>query len=165
MAALQVNAEIVDVGVKKVLGAISRDMGNSSLVNAAIVISGAGGTAPKTGAAAWYGTVGGVLVTKAAATALPALAGTVLNGQFNVFAFFCDSAGGMTTVMGTPGAALANVVVPSHDRRVMIGFAIIHPTGTGNFVGGTTALDDATVVPNVVYVSLVGSTPAPAVGP
>jgi len=34
----------------------------------------------------------------------------------------------------------------------MIGFAIINPTGTGNFVGGTTPLDDATVVPNAVYI-------------
>lgn len=30
---------------------------------------------------------------------------------------------------------------------------IINPTGTGDFVGGTTALDDATVVPNAVYLN------------
>jgi hypothetical protein len=39
----------------------------------------------------------------------------------------------------------------------MVGFLIIHPSGTGNFVGGTTALDDATVVPNAVYVSPTGA--------
>ena len=31
--------------------------------------------------------------------------------------------------------------------EVSIGFVIINPTGSGSFVGGTTALDDATVVP------------------
>jgi hypothetical protein len=33
----------------------------------------------------------------------------------------------------------------------------VHPTGTGNFVGGTTALDDGTVVPNAEYYDFVGS--------
>jgi hypothetical protein len=35
----------------------------------------------------------------------------------------------------------------------MIGFVIVNPTGTGDFVGGTTDLDDATVAPNAVYVN------------
>jgi hypothetical protein len=39
----------------------------------------------------------------------------------------------------------------------MIGFVIINPTGTGPFVGGTTALDDATVVPNAVFVNVTGA--------
>ena len=34
---------------------------------------------------------------------------------------------------------------------------IINPTGTGNFVGNTTALDDVTVVPNAVYVNTIGA--------
>jgi hypothetical protein len=54
--------------------------------------------------------------------------------------------------MGTEGATLAAVKFPQFPNdKALIGFVIIHPTGTGNFVGGTTALDDATVVPNAVY--------------
>ncbi len=53
-------------------------------------------------------------------------------------------------------ATLGGVVFPTLAEGVVaIGFAIINPTGTGNFVGGTTALDDATVVPNAVYVNTV----------
>ena len=37
--------------------------------------------------------------------------------------------------------------------KALIGFVVINPTGTGNFVGGTTPLDDATVVPNAAYVN------------
>ena len=40
---------------------------------------------------------------------------------------------------------------------------VISPTGTGNFVGGTTPLDDATVVPNAAYVNLVAASFDPTV--
>ncbi len=40
--------------------------------------------------------------------------------------------------------------------RAVLGFIIVNPTGTGNFVGGTTALDDATVAPGTVYVDTPG---------
>lgn len=122
-----------------------------------------GGLAIKAGASALAKTVntiqamvGGTLVSKAAAD-MAALAGTVVNATFNVYAFFLDAAGTLTTVMGTAGATLADVVIPQASAtRAMIGYVIINPTGTGNFVGGTTALDDATVVPNAVYVNTVG---------
>ena len=56
--------------------------------------------------------------------------------------------------MGTEGSTLAGVTFPTlPDGEAMIGFAIVNPTGTGDFVGGTTELDDATVVPNAVYVN------------
>ena len=122
-----------------------------------------GGLAIKAGASALAKTVntvqamvGGTLVSKAAAD-MAALAGTVVNATFNVYAFFLDAAGTLTTVMGTAGATLANVVIPqANATRALVGYVIINPTGTGNFVGGTTALDDATVVPNAVYVNTVG---------
>ncbi len=98
--------------------------------------------------------VNGVLVSIAANTDMAALAGTVTNAKFNVYVFSISSAGTITTQMGTEGATLASVVFPTIPTdNAVIGFVIINPTGTGNFVGGTTALDDATVVPNAVYVN------------
>jgi hypothetical protein len=87
-----------------------------------------------------------------------ALSGTVTNAKFNVFVFTTKIDGTLATRMGTEGAAEINVVFPAiPDGEVVIGFVIINPTGTGNFVGGTTALDDATVAPNAVYVDTIGS--------
>jgi hypothetical protein len=101
--------------------------------------------------------VGGTLVSLPAAD-MPALSGTVVADKFNVFAFFVNAAGVTSTVMGTAGDTLAAVVVPSANAtRAMLGYVVINPTGTGNFVGGETALDDATVVPNAVYVNTVGA--------
>lgn len=128
-----------------------------SLASAGLAIKTAGSAIVKTGAAAYYGVAKGILVTIAAATDLPALAGTVANGAYNVFGFFINSDGTVTGQIGTPGASLARVrFPPTPAANAMLGFVIIHPTGTGAFVGGTTALDDATVVPNAVYISLVG---------
>lgn len=94
---------------------------------------------------------------------MAALAGTVTNAKFNVFAFYVDAAGTLTSAMGTEGATLTAVVFPTvATTKAVIGFVIINPTGTGNFVGGTTALDDATVVPNAVYVNTPGVFVQPA---
>lgn len=126
------------------------------LSSAGLVIHGAASTLAKTGSAVFYAIANGVLQKVAAATDMPALAGTVTNATFNVFCFFIDSAGTVTSAMGTGGATLASVVFPQKPRKkALVGFIIINPTGTGDFVGGTTALDDATVVPNAAYVSPV----------
>jgi hypothetical protein len=118
----------------------------------------AGGSAVVKAASAVVYAAAGTLVRKAANTDMAALAGTVTNAKFNVFAFFGDSAGTLTTSMGTEGATLAAVVFPTVPaNKALLGFVIINPTGTGNFVGGTTALDDATVVPNAVYVDCLGA--------
>ena len=102
--------------------------------------------------------VNGTLVSIAANTDCPVLAGTVTNAKFNVFCFYVDVAGTITVAMGTEGAALANIVFPPlPKRKAMIGFVIINPTGTGDFVGNTTVLDDVTVTPNAVYVNTVGA--------
>ena len=64
-----------------------------------------------------------------------------------------NATGTLTTQMGTKAATLGGVTFPAiADGSVMLGFVIINPTGTENFVGGTNALDDATIVPNTVYV-------------
>lgn len=97
---------------------------------------------------------------------MAALSGTVVNATFNVFCFFIDSAGNLTSAMGTAGATYAAVVFPQFpENKALIGFIIINPTGTGNFVGGTTGLADSTVVPNTVYVNTpMGFDPAAVTG-
>jgi hypothetical protein len=101
--------------------------------------------------------VDGVLCSKAAADCA-ALVGTVTAAKFNVFVFTVNAAGTLVTYMGTEASTRAGVVWPTiADGEVMIGFIEVNPTGTGNFVGGTTALDDATVVPNVVYVNVTSA--------
>lgn len=115
----------------------------SALVKAAnatqTVVSGVGGT------------------TTAANLNQAALSGTVTNAKFNVYVFRVAADGlTVTSAMGTEGATLNDVVWPVGVPTVAaLGCVIINPTGTGNFIGGTTALDDATVVPNAKYVDFV----------
>lgn len=128
------------------------------LTSAGLVIHGAASALAKTGASDFYALASGVLVKIAASTDMPALVGTVTNAKYNVFCFFVDSGGTNTVAMGTEGGSLAALKFPQFpEGKSLIGFLIVHPTGTGNFVGGATALDDATVVPNVVYVSPTGA--------
>jgi len=128
---------------------------NALLVSGAAAIK-AGGSALAKTAATIYFTVDGTLYSKAAAD-LSAFAGTVANATFNVFVFTVNSAGTFKTYMGTAGATLGAVVLPTTaDGEVPVAMVVINPTGTGGFVGGTTALDDATVVPNAVYINLLG---------
>src|ERR1044072_1343041 len=118
------------------------------------------GLAIKTGGSAIVKTVStinaiidGVLVSKAAADCA-ALVGTVTNAKFNVFVFTVNASGTLTTYAGTQATTRAGVVWPTiTDGEAVVGFIEVNPTGTGDFVGGTTALDDGTVVPNVVYVN------------
>jgi hypothetical protein len=141
-----------------VLSAAANLDNTQCLTSAGLAIHGAGSALVKTGSSITYAVAGGTLASIAASTDLPALVGTVTNAKFNIFCFYVDSAGARTSAMGTEGAALGNVVFPLLPTgKALIGFAIINPTGTGNFVGGTTALDDATVVPNAVYVNVTGS--------
>jgi hypothetical protein len=99
-----------------------------------------------------YAYIEGVLVKKT--TAEIALSGTVTNAKFNVYVLSINSAGTVTAQMGTEAATIGGVVFPTvASGSAVIGFVIINPTGTGNFVGDTTDLDDATVVPNAVYVN------------
>lgn len=111
----------------------------------------------KIGASDFYAIANGVLVKVAAATDMAVLSGTVVNATFNVFSFFVDRAGTLTSAMGQPSATLGGVMFPQIPKqKALIGFVIINPTGTGNFVGNTTSLSDGTVVPNAVYVNSLG---------
>lgn len=140
------------------------------ITTAGLVITATSGKKlPKTGAAIAYGIVKGAPFNIAAGVDMPALAGTVTNAKHNVFCFFCSGVGDavtatdMVSAMGTEAALLANVKFPPFpEGKTLIGYIIVNPTGTGNFVGDTTALDDATVVPNVEYVSAVGTSCDPS---
>ena len=146
------------LALTELFNAIADQFSCRSLNSAGLVIKTGGSAIVKTGASDWYGLVKGKLVKKAAATDMPALVGTVVNATFNVYVFDVDAAGTVTSSMGTPGATLVAVRFPELKKeQTRIGFIIVNPTGTGNFVGGTTALDDATVAPNVVYINNVGA--------
>lgn len=138
------------------LDKLQRATVNSLLVSGALAIHGASAATVKTTATMYY-LIDGQLFSKAATDPLTALSGTVTNGKFNVFVFCINSAGTVTVLMGTEAATLGGVVLPTVvDGTIAFGMIIINPTGTGNFVGGTTNLDDATVAPNAVYINLVG---------
>lgn len=101
-----------------------------------------------------YAMLNGVLVKKTTAELTLTTAHNVANAKFNVLMVTMDAAGTQTVTAGTEGASLGAVVLPAvPSGSVCLGFVIINPTGTGGFVGGTTDLDDATVVPNAVYVN------------
>ena len=135
---------------------LQRSTLNTLLVSGALAIHGSASALAKTGSTA-YLIAGDTTLVKFAAADLPALVGTVTNAKFNAFVFTVNAAGTAKTYMGTEGATIGALVFPTFlDGETPLGFVIINPTGTGNFVGGTTALDDATVVPNAVYVNTVG---------
>jgi hypothetical protein len=142
----------------KVMSDVYERIRSVALSSAGLVIS-ATTTKVKTGANIFYYSVGGILSSIAAGTDMPVLVGTVTNAKFNVFVFTVDKAGNTYTTMGTEAGTLATVGWPKNlpANRTVIGFVIINPTGTGNFVGGTTALGDGTVVPNAVYISPLGA--------
>lgn len=140
-----------------VLGAVVDRLSSQTLSSAGLVIK-AGASALAKAGSAFYAVADGVLRPVTANTDMAALSGTVTNAKFNVYVFFIDKAGTLTSAMGKEGAALANVKWPIFPAgKAPIGMVIINPTGTGNFVGGTTALDDATVVPNAAYVNFIGA--------
>jgi len=100
-----------------------------------------------------YAMIDGVIAKKTTAELTLTTAHNVANAKFNVLVVSMTVDGTCTVTAGTEGSTLAAVVFPTIPASsVVLGFVIINPTGTGGFVGGTTDLDDATVVPNAVYV-------------
>lgn len=141
-------------------GRVRGDMNVSYAVSSAGLAINAGGALIAKAVSPTQTVVAGVPGTSTAANlAMAALAGTVTNLKFNVFALYVGANGTtVTSAMGTEAATLAGVVWPVGDpTKVLLGYIIINPTGAGNFIGATTALDDATVVPNAVYVNVVGT--------
>ncbi len=114
-------------------------------------------TTVKVAAAAAY-TVLGVHYAKAITDNFFVLTGfNVTNAMYNLCLLCIDTSGAMQIGIGTEAATLAAVVLPDTPANSCVVASLeINPTGTGNFVGGTTALGDATVVPNAVYKDLGG---------
>jgi hypothetical protein len=143
--------------IETVLKAVGDRVSSQTLSAAGLRIKGASASAIVQAHTAIYASCRGVLVTKAADTDMAALSGTVANAAYNVYAFFIDGDGTLTSAMGTAGASLAAVSFPLiPEGKACVGFVIIHPSGTGNFVGGTTQLDDGTVVPNAAFIDING---------
>ena len=144
----------INGALRKILLPVYDRMTSVTLTSAGLVIKGAASALAKTGGSVTYFISYGVLGKIAASTDMPALAGTVTNAQFGVYCFFVDSGGTTSMAFGGSFASLAAVKFPQFPvGKALIGFVIVNPTGTGDFVGGTTALDDGTVVPNAVFVS------------
>ena len=124
-----------------------------SLVSAAL--AGTAVTVPSTGAA-WAGLADGVLVSIATSTAMPVLVGTVATSTVNVFAFYVDSSGVVTSAMGTAGATAAAVVFPPiPEGKTVLGYLTVAPDTGANFVGGTSNLNKANT--HVSFVNVVGA--------
>lgn len=104
--------------------------------------------------------VNGRLVSIAANTDCAALSGTVAAGKINVFCFFVDKAGTLTTAMGVEGATLGAVKFPPlPKKKAMVGFIIL-TAGTSDFVGNNATagvLDATTYAASVIYVNTVGA--------
>lgn len=144
--------------LRAILNPIGDRLSSQTLTSAALRIKGGSASAIVQTNAASVFLVKGVLVTKATSTDMTALAGTVTSLKVNVFVHFIDAAGTVTVAMGVEGATLAAAKFPPiPENKAVVGFTIIGPTGTGNFVGGTTALDDVTVVPAAVFVNTLGA--------
>lgn len=81
----------------------------------------------------------------------------VTNAMFNVCLLAVDNLGAMQIGIGVEAALLANVVLPDTPAdSCVIAMVEVNPTGAGNFVGGTSDLNDAGIVPNAVYTDLSG---------
>jgi len=87
---------------------------------------------------AFVAVVNGKLVAKAADTDMAALSGTITAaGYYNVYCFFMDDAGTLTTLMGKESTTLANVKFPLiPNNKVMVGGVLIKSAAANAFVGG-----------------------------
>lgn len=125
---------------------------NSILSNPGLRIDGGSGAAIAEAENAYYVIANGTLVTDAAGTNMPALAGTVDNGDFGIYLWSIEDDGTINQATLTTAGTLAALAWPTVPAdQAVIGAVLINPTGTGDFVGGTTDLDDGTVTPNAVF--------------
>lgn len=102
--------------------------------------------------------VGGAAVRKAANTDMAALAGTLATAKSAAWAFYIDATGTLSTSAKTTDAATHDAAVallPAlPDGKAQIGVVVIDNATGSNFVGGTTALDTASLT--VTYYDTTG---------
>jgi hypothetical protein len=141
--------------LRPVLSAIADRLSSQATVSAGLVIKTGGSTLAKTGSTAFQGVAGGVPVTIAGSTDMPALTGINFSaGQYQIVCFFIDSGSNVSVAAGVPGATLAKATFPdfgNYRNKALVGYLII--TYASAFTGGTTPLDTATTV----YVSPTGA--------
>lgn len=141
-----------------ILEGVYRRLANVAHTSAGLAIKAGGSVTVKVGATACNYAINGLAAVLAAAADMAALSGTISNAAFNVYVFSIDKDATLYSQMGIEGSTLALVKFPNvPDDRVILGYITINPTGTGDFVGATTDLDDGTVVPNAVYVNTIGA--------
>ena len=100
--------------------------------------------------------ISGVWYTKGATDDLWTLTGfDCTNDNYNKCLLCLDASGDPQIVAGTEASAAASVTLGAIPSAYsVLGMVLVNPTGTGDFTGGTTALNDGTVVPNAVYTDL-----------
>jgi len=149
------NDDFTKRAMRHILTPIANVISGQMLGSAGLVISAAAAVTAKTGAVAVNATVNGRLLSIPAGTVLPALAGTTPINTFNIYVFYTNNAGVLTSNMGIAAATLGGVIWPQTALgSVIVGALTVNPT-TAPFIGGTTALD--AVSTNVVYISPVGA--------
>lgn len=140
----------------ELLGARQRAM----LTNPGLVINAGSSPLAKAGSA-FAAVAAGTLVRKPANTAMSALVGTLATAKSALWAFYIDASGTITTSAKTADAAThdaALALMPAVPSNVaMIGFIVVDNASGSNFVGGTTALDAASVT--TTYYSCTGEAP------
>lgn len=146
------------VDLSAMLKPIADRLSSQALVSAGLVIGGGSKLTPRTSASVTsYYAVKGKILSQSTSVEQAALSGTVTNAKYNFYAFFIDGAGTLSSLMGTESTTYALATLPEFpEGKTLVGLVGINPSGTGNFVGGTTALDDGTVTPNAIYISPVG---------
>lgn len=95
---------------------------------------------------AFSATAGGVLVIKAANTAMAALAGTLATAKSAAFVFYIDGTGTLSSFKTADAvdAPTAVGLIPSPPAdTAQLGFITVTNTSGAGFIGGTTALDAA----------------------
>lgn len=146
-------AGLSDQGIRTAIGKLQTAVCDRVLNSPGLVIGSSSKKAPKI-ANTTYFVIDGALGSKTTAEVTLTSANNVANAKYNVIALTMIADGTVTATNGTAADTLATVVLPSTPASsVLLGYVVIHPTGTGGFVGGTTDLDDATVVPNAAYIS------------
>lgn len=116
--------------------------------SAGLVIKAASSTLAKAGTA-FIAYVNGTLVRKAANTDMPALAGTLATAKSAAWVFYVDATGTLSVSTKTADAAdhaSAVALIPATPSGLaQIGILVLDNATGSNFVGGTTALDAASL--------------------
>lgn len=136
----------------EVQAAISNQLASGVLEDPGLRIKGGSASALAQAQNAFRAIAGGSLSEQTANTDMPALSGTVANGEHGFWFFTVDSSGSLSTLTLATAANLGDITMPDFpDDEAIVGAVYVNPTGTGDFEGGTDDLDDGTVTPNAVF--------------